>query len=114
MLKQQDKYKQEQHKYRHEKRKKFFDTIAHKLGLHFHWYKDSQIQKILDQNLAPDVSTVNQKIAIVIGDEVVEVMFCQEKMASILLSKPKFIDVTNSPMVIKTGFKYKNNKFYSN
>ena len=110
MLKQYTKYEIEKKRFRKEARRKFIDDVAHKLGLHFHWIRDLQIKKILDQNLAPYTSTVTERIAFVVNEEVVEVMFCQPKLAAILLSNPTILDVS-SDKLIRPGYKYKNNKF---
>jgi len=110
MLKQRTKYELEKKRFRKEARTKFIDNVAHKLGLHFHWIRDLQIKRIIDKNLAPDTSTVTERIAFVVGGEVVEVMFCQPKLAAILLSNPTIVDVTSDKMV-RPGYKYENNTF---
>lgn len=58
----------------------------------------------------PDTSSITEVLALVIDEDVVEVMFCQEKMAAILLSQPKVINVGKNIMV-KPGYKYINGEF---
>ena len=105
-----NRYKEELKQYKSSKRKNFIKSLPHKLGFHFHWYKDLQMKNIIEQNLLPDTSSINKHLAFIIDDEVVEIMHCQEKLAAILLSNPKIIQVLDLTMV-KVGYKYKNNKF---
>jgi|APCry1669189034_1035192.scaffolds.fasta_scaffold88800_2 hypothetical protein len=105
-----NRYKEELKQYKNNKRKNFIKSLPHKLGFHFHWYKDLQMKNIIEQNLLPDTSSVNKHLAFIIDDEVVEIMHCQERLAAILLSNPKIVEVLDLTMV-KVGYKYKNNKF---
>jgi hypothetical protein len=103
-----NRYKEELKLYKKNKRESFFKSIPHKLGFHFHWIQDLQIKNIIEQNLLPDTSTISKHVAFVVGDEVVEIMHCQEKLAAILLSNPKIVEIVNDG-TIKVGSKYLDN-----
>ena len=105
-----NRYKKEVQEYRKNKQRNFLKSLPHKLGLHFHWYKDLQIKSIVEQNLLPDTTSITHHIAFVIDGEVVELMHCQEKLAAILLSNPTIVRVLDLTKV-KVGYKYKDNKF---
>ena len=105
-----NRYKEELRHYKKNKRTNFVKSLPHKLGFHFHWYKDLQIKSIIEQNLLPDTSSITKHLAFILDDEVVEIMHCQEKLAAILLSNPKIIQILDLT-VVKVGDKYKNNKF---
>jgi hypothetical protein len=101
-----NRYKKELKKFKHDKRKQRLASIPHKLGFHFHWYKDMQMKNIIKQNLLPDTSTITKHIAFVLNDEVVEIMHCQENLAKILLGNPKIVELS-SDSTVKVGAKYK-------
>jgi hypothetical protein len=105
-----NRYKKEIKEYKRSKRKNFLKSLPHKLGFHFHWYKDLQMKNIIEQNLLPDTSTITKHLAFVIDGEVVEIMHCQEKLAAILLSNPTTVQVLDLTKV-KVGYKYIDNKF---
>jgi len=105
-----NRYKKELKEYKKSKKKNFIKSLPHKLGFHFHWYKDLQMKTIIQQNLLPDTSSITKHIAFVLDDEVVEIMHCQENLAAILLSNPTIIQVLDLTKV-KVGYKYKDNKF---
>jgi hypothetical protein len=105
-----NRYKEELKKFKNDKRKQFLASIPHKLGLHFHWYKDMQMKNIIKQNLLPDTSSITKHIAFIIDDEVVEIMHCQENLANILLGTPKMVELS-SDSTVKVGAKYKDGNF---
>jgi hypothetical protein len=105
-----NRYKEELKKFKQDKRKARLSSIPHKLGLHFHWYKDMQMKSIIKQNLLPDTSSITKHVAFVINDEVVEIMHCQENLANILLSTPTMLELS-SDSTVKVGSKYKDGKF---
>jgi hypothetical protein len=71
-------------------------------------YKD--IIKRHKERPDPEISSITEVLALVIDEDVVEVMFSQEKLAAILLSEPKFIRVEKD-IVVKPGYKYINGEF---
>jgi len=85
--------------YKKQKRNSLFKTKKEKVE-----------QYMLDHNLAPDISSVNNHIAFVIDGEVVEIIHCQEKMAAILLSSPEIVKI-NEGVFPKIGWEYKDNLF---
>ena len=105
-----NRYKKELKEYKKNKKRNFIKSLPHKLGFHFHWYKDLQMKNIIQQNLLPDTSSITKHIAFILDDEVVEIMHCQENLAAILLSNPTIIQVLDLTKV-KVGYKYKDNKF---
>ena len=103
-------YKEELKKFKNDKRKQFLSSIPHKLGLHFHWYKDMQMKNIIEQNLLPDTSSITKHIAFIVNDEVVEIMHCQESLANILLGPLKMVELS-ADSTVKVGAKYKDGNF---
>jgi hypothetical protein len=86
-----------------------------------HFYINSLLSRFLkkdthasrhnsQQNSGPDISTITEHIAFVIDDEVVEIMHCQPKLAAILLSSPKIIQIPDKEYP-SIGNKYKDGKF---
>lgn len=75
--------------------------------------KNKRLEKyLLNNNLAPDISSITKNIAFIIDDEVVEIIHCQEKMAAILLSNPQIVDIEKG-VFPKIGWKYKDGIFTS-
>ena len=62
------------------------------------------------KNKAPDVSTITEHIALILDNQVVEIIHCQPKMAAILLSSPEIIQIPEGK-VIKPGWKYEDGEF---
>lgn len=105
----ENKYKQVKKEYRRIKNKKIFDRLN--IFLRFYrWRRSIKEQFMLDNNLAPDIKTVTENIALVIDNDVIEIIHCQPKMAAILLSEPQIINIP-SGQIVKPGYKYINNKF---
>jgi hypothetical protein len=61
---------------------------------------------------APDPAayTISERVAFLVDDEIVEIMTCQPRLASILLSNPRIINITKENNV-KIGFRHIDNKF---
>lgn len=79
----------------------------------FSYFENKKINRMIKENYAPDISTITENIAFVIDNQVVEIIHCQEKMASILLSNPKIIRIPQGEFP-KIGSKYIDNKFVDN
>jgi hypothetical protein len=74
--------------------------------------KIKKVNKVYkDYQKAPDpqINSISENIAFLIDDEIVEIIHCQPKMASILLSNPKIIDIKNNN--VKIGYRYLDNEF---
>jgi hypothetical protein len=103
------KYSQVKKEYRKIRRRKILDKIN--IFVRFYrWRGRIKEQYVLNNNLAPDISTVTENIAFVIDDEVVEIIHCQPKMAAILTSEPLIIPI-ESGIIVKPGYKYINGEF---
>ena len=62
----------------------------------------------------PDEEVIKvYQIAVVLDDEVVEVLRAQEKLADILLSSPKFISFSSEETDVEIGGHYVKERFYS-
>jgi hypothetical protein len=75
-------------------------NLYHKINFYSRW-KDSRAVK---NNIAPDVSTITEKIAFVIDGKVVDVISCQPRLAAILLSEPIILNVKNKD--VHNGYDY--------
>lgn len=82
-------------------------NFYHKINILHRWQNKRAIKK----NIHPDTSTVTERIAFVIDNEVVDVINCQPKFAAILLSEPKIFDVKGTN--VSAGYKYIDEKFLS-
>lgn len=81
----------------------------------FNVYKKIQnsykIYLLAKQSPDPGMHSISENIAFVIDNQVVDIIHCQPKMASILLSKPEIVKVEPGTS-IKLGWIYKDNTFY--
>jgi hypothetical protein len=94
-------------------KEKIFNFKKHFFGnfTFFKNYSNKKLQKkILKHNLAPDVSTVTENIALVLDEEIIEIIRCQPKMAALLLSNPIIVEIPKD-IFPKPGWKYINNTF---
>ena len=104
-----DKYKEVKKEYKKIRRQKILDKF-NVFKKYYIWRGRLQQEYLLDNNIAPDVSTISENIAFVIDDEVVEIIHCQPKMAAILTSEPLIIPI-ESGIIVKPGYKYINGVF---
>lgn len=68
------------------------------------------IYKAAKRSPDPLRNSITETLAIIIDNDVVEIMYCQPKLAEILNSNPKFIKV-NEGEKPQIGWKFINNKF---
>lgn len=73
--------------------------------------KNNFLNKFKNNNIKPkdDFTTVTERVAFIIDDEVVDVISCQPRLAAILLSEPIILDVNY--INVSPGYKYINGEF---
>lgn len=104
-----DQYKQVSKQFKKEKRSEYLNKVKAKFNK-INPYAKFKYNRLIKTNKAPDVSTITEHIAFVLDGQVVEIIHCQPKMAAILLSEPQIIKIPDG-QVIKTGWKYEDEKF---
>lgn len=75
-----------------------------------HYFNKKWNLRKVKKGKAPDISTITENIAFVIDGNVVEIIHCQDKLASILLSSPEIVRVPPG-QVISLNWKYEDGKF---
>jgi len=75
--------------------------------------KKSKKSVISENGIIPDMSRMNDisTLAIIVDNEVVDVMRAQPRLTSILLSEPRFVKVNETDGGIKIGDKHLDGKF---
>jgi|LauGreDrversion4_2_1035121.scaffolds.fasta_scaffold437815_2 hypothetical protein len=91
--------------YRQHKTEKFLEAINIFLKIKKVKNVYSQHKKSPD----PSIHSITENIAFIINDEVVEIIHCQERLASILLSSPKIVSVEDKS--VRIGYKYLDEQF---
>lgn len=59
----------------------------------------------------PPASSMSERIAFVIDNEILDIIDCQPRFGAILLSEPLILDLSNEDKNISTGWRYIDNKF---
>jgi hypothetical protein len=72
--------------------------------------KNIALYKIAKTQPDPELFSISENLAFIIDDKVVEIMHCQPKLASILLSQPKIIKIEKE-IIVKPGYLYLNETF---
>lgn len=80
-------------------------NFYHKINFYSRWKAANAVKK----NIAPDVSTVTERIAFVIDGKVVDVIGCQPRFAAILLSDPIIVNAKNKD--VHNGYDYVDGEF---
>jgi hypothetical protein len=90
-------------------KKEYWKRRRHHLYHRINFYSRWKDKNAVKNNIAPDVSTVTEKIAFVIDGKVVEVISCQPKLAAILLSEPIIVNAKNKD--VHNGYDYIDGEF---
>ena len=72
--------------------------------------KNIDLYKMVKNRPDPELFSISENLAFIIDDEIVEIMHCQPKLASILLSQPKIIKIEKG-IIVKPGYLYLNENF---
>jgi hypothetical protein len=75
--------------------------------------KKTKKSSISENGIMPDMSRMNDisTLAIVVDDEVVDIMRAQPRLSSILLAEPRFVKITDEDGGVRVGDGYLDGKF---